>query len=186
MSTVPTYLLLSRQSVYYFRIVVPDVIRPLFHRREIRRSLQTRCRREALIRGRELLLQVQRLFTEAFQGIKPSVERLRGAWESGGKRVASWALWLPKSNDLLNIGWQRVRSALSAIAPSMFRVWIGITSSCVSSGVRPWGIRSSRRSSGKTRCVARGYLPFVARHSVYCFRIVVPGVIRPLFHRREI
>jgi hypothetical protein len=93
-STVPTYLLLSRHSVYYFRIVVPDVIRPLFHRREIRRSLQTRCRREALIRGRELLLQVQRLFTEAFQGIKPSLERLRGTWESGGKRVASWALWL--------------------------------------------------------------------------------------------
>lgn len=94
MSTVPNYLLLSRHSVYYFRIVVPDVLRPLFPRREIRRSLQTRCRREALIRGRELLLQVQRLFTEAFQGIKPSVERLRGAWESGGKRVASWALWL--------------------------------------------------------------------------------------------
>ncbi|WP_347506459.1 DUF6538 domain-containing protein [Pseudomonas anguilliseptica] len=66
MSTVPTYLLLSRHSVYYFRIVVPDVIRSLFHRREIRRSLQARCRREALIRGRELLLQVQRLFTEVF------------------------------------------------------------------------------------------------------------------------
>ncbi|MFP6799240.1 MAG: DUF6538 domain-containing protein [Pseudomonas sp.] len=52
MSTVLTYLLLSRHSVYYFRIVVPDVIRLLFHRRDIRRSLQTRCRREALIRGR--------------------------------------------------------------------------------------------------------------------------------------
>ncbi|WP_338062098.1 DUF6538 domain-containing protein [Pseudomonas anguilliseptica] len=45
---------------------MPDVIRSLFHRREIRRSLQARCRREALIRGRELLLQVQRLFTEVF------------------------------------------------------------------------------------------------------------------------
>lgn len=66
MSTVPTYLLLYRNSVYYFRIVVPDVISPLFHRREIRRSLQARCRREALMRGRELLLQVQRLLTEAF------------------------------------------------------------------------------------------------------------------------
>ena len=51
MSTVPSYLLLSRHSVFYFRIVVPEVIRPLFPRREIRRSLQTRCRREALIRG---------------------------------------------------------------------------------------------------------------------------------------
>lgn len=94
MSSIPSYLLLSRHSVYYFRIVVPEVIRPLFSQREIRRSLQTRCRREALIRGRELLLQVQRLFTEAFQGLKPSVERLCGAWESGGKRLASWASWL--------------------------------------------------------------------------------------------
>lgn len=55
---------------------------------------QARCRREALIRGRELLLQVQRLFTEAFQGIKPSVGRLRGECESGGKRLAIWASWL--------------------------------------------------------------------------------------------
>ena len=94
MSTVPSYLLLSRHSVFYFRIVVPDVIRPLFAQREIRRSLQTRCRREALIRGRELLLQVQRLFTEAFQGRKPPLEMLCGAWEAGGKRVASWASWL--------------------------------------------------------------------------------------------
>lgn len=110
MSSVPSYLLLSRHSVYYFRIVVPDVIRPLFHRREIRRSLQTRCRREALIRGRELLLQVQRLFTEAFQGIKPSVERLRGAWESGGKRVASWALWLRQ---------QQLESLSSSVLPAL-------------------------------------------------------------------
>lgn len=109
MSTVPTYLLLSRHSVYYFRIVVPDVLRPLFPRREIRRSLQTRCRREALIRGRELLLQVQRLFTEAFQGIKPAVERLRGAWESGGKRVASWALWLRQ---------QQLESLSSSVLPA--------------------------------------------------------------------
>lgn len=94
MSTVPSYLLLSRYSVFYFRIVVPEVIRPLFPQREIRRSLQTRCRREALIRGRELLLQVQRLFTEAFQGRRPSLDLLRGAWEAGGKRLSSWASWL--------------------------------------------------------------------------------------------
>jgi 2-C-methyl-D-erythritol 4-phosphate cytidylyltransferase len=50
-STIPSYLLLSRHSVYYFRIVVPDVIRPLFPQREIRRSLQTRCKREAFIFG---------------------------------------------------------------------------------------------------------------------------------------
>ena len=94
MSNIPSYLMLSRHSVYYFRIVVPDVIRPLFPQREIRRSLQTRCKREALIRGRDILAQVQGLFTLAFQGSRPSVELLRGAWEAGGKRLACWASWL--------------------------------------------------------------------------------------------
>jgi hypothetical protein len=90
-STIPSYLLLSRHSVYYFRIVVPDVIRPLFPQREIRRSLQTRCKREMLIRGRDILVQVQGLFTQAFQGTRPSIELLRGAWEAGGKLLACWA-----------------------------------------------------------------------------------------------
>jgi hypothetical protein len=47
MSTIPFYLMLSRHSVFYFRIVVTDVIRPLFPQREIRRSVQIRCKREA-------------------------------------------------------------------------------------------------------------------------------------------
>lgn len=94
MSSVPSYLWLSRHSIFYFRVVVPSVLRPLFPCGEIRRSLQTRCKREALIRGRELLLQVQKLYTQAFQGIRPSLDSLRGAWEAGGKRVASWAAWL--------------------------------------------------------------------------------------------
>ncbi|WIF69474.1 site-specific integrase [Metapseudomonas otitidis] len=94
MSALPSYLWLSRHSIFYFRIVVPEVIRPLFPCVEIRRSLQTRCKREALIRGRELLLQVQRLYTQAFQGIRPCLDVLCGGWEAGGKRVASWASWL--------------------------------------------------------------------------------------------
>ena len=94
MSTIPSYLMLSRHSVYYFRIVVPDVIRSLFPQREIRRSLQTRCKREALIRGRDILAQVQGLFTQAFQGTRPSLDLLRSAWEAGGKRLACWASWL--------------------------------------------------------------------------------------------
>ncbi|WP_317847451.1 DUF6538 domain-containing protein [Pseudomonas sp. HTZ2] len=94
MFSVPSYLWLSRHSIFYFRIVVPGVLRPLFPCSEIRRSLQTRCKREALIRGRELLLQVQQLYTQAFQGIRPSLDSLRGAWEAGGKRVASWGAWL--------------------------------------------------------------------------------------------
>lgn len=68
MSKAPSYLLLSRHSVYYFRIVVPESIRSLVGHRELHRSLQAKCKREALIRSRELLGQVQRFFTEAFQG----------------------------------------------------------------------------------------------------------------------
>ncbi|WP_317849424.1 DUF6538 domain-containing protein [Pseudomonas extremaustralis] len=81
---------------------MPDVIRPLFPQREIRRSLQTRCKREALIRGRDILAQVQGLFTQAFQGSRPSVELLRGAWEAGGKRLACWASWL-RQQQLLGV-----------------------------------------------------------------------------------
>ncbi|MGU1832539.1 DUF6538 domain-containing protein [Pseudomonas aeruginosa] len=109
MSALPSYLWLSRHSIFYFRIVVPDVLRPLFPCAEIRRSLQTRCKREALIRGRELLLQVQRLYTQAFQGIRPCLDALRGAWETGGKRVASWASWLRQQ--------QLVEMAASGVPP---------------------------------------------------------------------
>lgn len=91
---IPSYLFLSRHSIWYFRIVVPDIIRPLFPCKELRRSLQTRCKREALIRSRELLTQVQGLFTEAFKGRKPPLETLRGSWEAEGKRLASWVSWL--------------------------------------------------------------------------------------------
>ncbi|WP_415055062.1 DUF6538 domain-containing protein [Halopseudomonas sp.] len=94
MANAPSYLLLSRHSVYYFRVVVPDVLRPLIQRKEIRRSLQTRCKREAMIRARDFLAQVQQLFTEAFQGNKPALERLHGAWETGGTRLHGWASWL--------------------------------------------------------------------------------------------
>lgn len=94
MSAAPSYLLRSRHSVFYFRIAIPSALRPLFDRREIRRSLQTHCKREAVIRSREMLLQVQQLFTQAFQGARPRLEALRCAWELEGQRVASWASWL--------------------------------------------------------------------------------------------
>lgn len=55
MAAYPSYLLRSRHLVFYFRIAIPDALKPLFSRREIRRSLQTRCQREALIRSREML-----------------------------------------------------------------------------------------------------------------------------------
>lgn len=74
MSKVPSYLLLSRHSVWYFRIAVPDVIHVLIGHRELRRSLQTKCKREALLRSRELLAQAQGFFTEAFQGKRPCLD----------------------------------------------------------------------------------------------------------------
>ncbi|WP_327191946.1 DUF6538 domain-containing protein [Pseudomonas trivialis] len=63
--------MLSRHSAYYFRIVVPNFIRPLFPQREIRRSLQTRCKREALIRGRDVLAQVQGLSRKRSRELDP-------------------------------------------------------------------------------------------------------------------
>lgn len=53
-------------------------------KKQIRRSLQTRCKRDALMRRRDILAQVQGLFTQAFQGSRPSVELLSGAWEASG------------------------------------------------------------------------------------------------------
>ncbi|SDT18172.1 hypothetical protein SAMN04490205_5082 [Pseudomonas trivialis] len=57
MSTVLSYLLLYYPSVYYFRIAVPDVIRPLFSQREFVAPCK-RCKREALISGRDIPAQV--------------------------------------------------------------------------------------------------------------------------------
>ena len=71
MTHIPSYLLRSRHSVWYFRRAVPQSIRTLVGCREIRRSLGTRSKRHALIYSRELLRQVQTLFTEAFQGSRP-------------------------------------------------------------------------------------------------------------------
>lgn len=73
MSKIPSYLLLSRHSVWYFRIAVPQAIQALVGCREIRRSLGTRSKRHALIESRGLLRQVQEIFTEAFQGRRPDV-----------------------------------------------------------------------------------------------------------------
>ncbi|WP_367187240.1 DUF6538 domain-containing protein [Marinobacter sp.] len=76
MTHIPSYLLRSRHSVWYFRIAVPQSIRTLVGCREIRRSLGTRSKLHALIYSRELLRQVQTLFTEAFQGTRPDTSAI--------------------------------------------------------------------------------------------------------------
>lgn len=115
--SVPSYLLLSRHAVYYFRIVVPEAIRPLFGRREIRRSLQTRNKREALIRSRELLVGVQRLFTTAYQGNRPKLGALKGAWENGDQRGEGWVKWLGQQQWLHNEP-QKPDTAYQALNPT--------------------------------------------------------------------
>jgi len=138
-STIPSYLLLSRHSVYYFRIVVPDVIRPLFPQREIRRSLQTRCKREALIRGRDILAQVQGLFTQAFQGSRPPVELLRGAWEAALKLP-------PRLHQLPD------QPLEQSIAEATTTISVTAFNNQVESQIRPWAIgRSNWLFAGSLR-----------------------------------
>lgn len=62
MARTSAYLQLSRNSVYYFRIRVPCNVRHLIHQTHIRRSLQTKCRRQAIVRSASLLNQVLTVF----------------------------------------------------------------------------------------------------------------------------
>ncbi|MEH6509612.1 DUF6538 domain-containing protein [Halopseudomonas aestusnigri] len=48
MQALPSYIQLSRHPVFYCRVAVPQSLRPVIGRREIRRSLNTRCRHQAL------------------------------------------------------------------------------------------------------------------------------------------
>lgn len=96
MTQVPSYLLLSRHSIWYFRISIPESVRSLFVCREVRRSLKTRCKREALIRSRELLGQMQLLFTEAFQGNRPNLDNLGIGLEYPTKG-GGWAQWVRRT-----------------------------------------------------------------------------------------
>jgi len=67
MANSAAYIQSSRHSVYYFRIRVPLHLQSKFKQAYIRRSLQTKCRRQAVIRCSELLQQTENLF-EGAQG----------------------------------------------------------------------------------------------------------------------
>ncbi|NVK44167.1 MAG: hypothetical protein HWE39_23235 [Oceanospirillaceae bacterium] len=62
MARPSAYIEPSRYSVFYFRICIPKPPRTSFPRPDIRRSLETKCRREAAIRSAAMLEQVQTLF----------------------------------------------------------------------------------------------------------------------------
>lgn len=59
MARPSAYIEPSRHSVFYFRIRIPKSLRTSFARPDIRRSLETKCRREAVIRSAAMLEQVQ-------------------------------------------------------------------------------------------------------------------------------
>lgn len=60
---IPTHLRQSRHGIFFFRIVVPKALRPVFYgRSEIKRSLHTRNVRIALVQARQMSLAAYQLF----------------------------------------------------------------------------------------------------------------------------
>lgn len=73
---LPPYVIRTRQGVYTFRIIIPAPLRPMVGKREIRRSLRTRSKREAILRASPLVVNAQRLIDEARQGRRPDLNTL--------------------------------------------------------------------------------------------------------------
>lgn len=91
MLKLPSYLLLSSYGVYYFRIMVPKALRRHFEgKREVRRSLRTSNRKEAVKRARELMVDITRIFEETrqiAQHEKFDYEKVCYSWEFRKKLV---------------------------------------------------------------------------------------------------
>jgi hypothetical protein len=62
MANSSAYIQSSQHHVYYFRIRVPLHLQTQLKGTYVRRSLQTKCRRQAVIRCSELLQQADELF----------------------------------------------------------------------------------------------------------------------------
>ncbi|WP_348757213.1 DUF6538 domain-containing protein [Candidatus Methylocalor cossyra] len=72
MSCVPAYITKNRHGTFYFRLIIPVRLRPYFphHRRELKRSLGTDSRREAIQRARAYRVKFDRLFGELMKDKK--------------------------------------------------------------------------------------------------------------------
>jgi len=68
MALLPSYIETSKHHTYYFRIRTPKSLLSVLGRSYIRRSLQTKCKQEAVIRSAKLLEKTQRLFMSASAG----------------------------------------------------------------------------------------------------------------------
>ncbi len=64
MFNLPSHLLLNRYNVFYFRISIPQDLRPYFRKREIKRSLKTSNRKEALRLAKGLAFRIESAFQE--------------------------------------------------------------------------------------------------------------------------
>lgn len=67
------YLLKSRHGIYYFRLVIPVSLRIAVGKTELRRSLKTRSKREAILKAARLLLEAQKLLGSAQGRVTGSV-----------------------------------------------------------------------------------------------------------------
>lgn len=90
MARSTAYIEISRHSIYYFRIRVPLAARVAIGCTHIRRSLKTKCRREAVLRSAALLDQIESMFEAAQRGDVVDVRAL--TWrvrEQSAKRGSS-------------------------------------------------------------------------------------------------
>ena len=69
---LPSYISKSRHGIYYLRVVTPKAVQQANPNipKDIRKSLNTRCPREAVVRSRSMALDWQLLFTEVVKNMK--------------------------------------------------------------------------------------------------------------------
>jgi len=84
MANTSAYIQSSRHHVYYFRIRVPLHLQTQLKQTYIRRSLQTKCRRQAVIRCSELLQQADTLFDCADSKVT-DVDTIQWGYEKADK-----------------------------------------------------------------------------------------------------
>ncbi|MGQ7249305.1 DUF6538 domain-containing protein [Halomonas sp. V046] len=68
MPSNPPYLIRSRHGLWYFRLVVPEPLRTSVGKREIRRSLGTRNKREAFLGAAQALIEARQMLDNAGSG----------------------------------------------------------------------------------------------------------------------
>jgi hypothetical protein len=77
MIRLPSYLQLSAHGVYYFRAAVPDALRARLGRREIKCSLGTRSKAEAVELARSIPLSMRHLYGYLSQPMAMTFEQFR-------------------------------------------------------------------------------------------------------------